>query len=107
LPEGSQAAVDLVHPSDRNGSKALACFFSIPITKRPTDVFTQKDASVDSLNTTVADEEDDLIVPLSDNLRLVAKNLENALIGALPGYMVPTLFIPVSKLPWTTSGKLD
>jgi aryl carrier-like protein len=50
---------------------------------------------------------DELLLSMTDDTALVAKALESALSSAVPSYMVPHLFVPVSKLPWSSSGKLD
>ncbi|KAI4155608.1 MAG: hypothetical protein LQ340_000881 [Diploschistes diacapsis] len=94
LPDTSQAAVDLVAPV--GGRKALAVFFSVPA------------SSVGRANHARAmSAVDEILLPISGEASTIAKNMEVALGGALPAYMVPSLFIPVRKMPWTTSGKLD
>ena len=39
--------------------------------------------------------------------RLVTNGLEKKLFSVLPGYMVPSLFVPISKIPLSLSGKVD
>ncbi|KAM5489397.1 NRPS cluster protein [Microsporum audouinii] len=96
LPDQTQAGVDLIVPSDR-AKKTLAVFFSVP--------------SVGSLPSTLTNTDgspaDDLLLPMNDAIRTIAKTLETKLGTAIPTYMVPHLFIPMSKLPWSASGKLD
>ena len=48
-----------------------------------------------------------LPLPMSNSLREAFAQLHSTLSEALPLYMVPRLFIPLSHLPFTTSGKLD
>ncbi|KAF7563750.1 hypothetical protein G7046_g406 [Stylonectria norvegica] len=47
------------------------------------------------------------VVPMLDSHRRFFSDLRHALLEVLPSYMVPKLYIPVSKLPLTESGKLD
>lgn len=44
---------------------------------------------------------------MSDAVRELSTRLEIAIAAALPAYMVPTIYIPVSSMPMTSSGKLD
>ncbi|KAF3490821.1 nonribosomal peptide synthase [Arthroderma uncinatum] len=96
LPDQTQAAVDLIFPSDR-AKKTLAVFFSVPSNDNQPSTLTNTDGS----------PADQLLVPMSDAIRTIAKSLETKLGTAIPTYMVPHLFIPMSKLPWSASGKLD
>ena len=51
---------------------------------------------------------EDILLPMSDDALLLAKDLDSSLAGTLPVYMIPTLFIPLIHLPFTgSSGKLD
>ena len=93
LPEESQSAVDLVSPA--GGRKALAVFFSLPASS-------QKQTAEESMSAV-----DEILLPMYGNVNLAAKNLEIALGNALPAYMVPSVFVPITKMPWTSSGKLD
>ncbi|KAI9691601.1 MAG: NRPS [Bathelium mastoideum] len=94
LSEDVQSAVELVVPAGRNAVKALSVFFSIPA----------EEVEVESQTASPIDE---LLLPMSDQTQARCKGLENALAKALPAYMVPTIFIPLTKMPWTSSGKLD
>ncbi|KAK2871711.1 NRPS, partial [Arthroderma sp. PD_2] len=96
LPDQTQAAVDLIVPSDR-AKKTLAVFFSVLSNEGQPSMLTNKDGS----------PADGLLVPMNDAIRTIAKSLETKLGTAIPTYMVPHLFIPMSKLPWSASGKLD
>jgi len=88
FPGEVQSAVELITPSNRSATKALAVFFA-----------TAQDQPVE--------EADDLLVPMSDELRDICKTTENGLASSLPSYMIPSIFIPVTKMPWTSAGKLD
>ncbi|PVH97248.1 nonribosomal peptide synthase-like protein, partial [Periconia macrospinosa] len=101
FPEGVQSAVDLVSPASRTSSKALAAFFCVENIKvKPKS----DDVQPASTDLPAADE---LLLPLTEDLRDMCKAMENAVTGALPSYMIPSLFFPVSTMPWTAAGKLD
>jgi amino acid adenylation domain-containing protein len=90
LPAEAKSAVELVKFTDANATKALVGFLCLP------------GASIGS-----ADEKVPSIGGLDDAQRAVAKEVEQALLKALPAYYVPSMFIPVTTMPMTTSGKLD
>lgn len=92
LPHQAEAAVELVVPAGRAATKALAVFFSL----RAQDVKNNSTSSSDAL-----------FLPMDDELLSVARNLESGLGDVLPTYMIPKLFVPVSRMPWTPSCKLD
>lgn len=98
FPDNIQSAVELVTPSNRGSTKALAVFFAIAQTQPA------EDADRDQLQAT---EMDNLLVDMSDELRDICKTAENGLASSLPSYMIPSIFIPVAKMPWTSAGKLD
>jgi acyl-CoA synthetase (AMP-forming)/AMP-acid ligase II len=101
FPENVQSAVELITPSSQSSAKALAVFFAI-VQGQPTQHGdTVRPAPVDPQ---LADE---LLLPMSDELRDLCKNTENGLAGSLPSYMIPPIFVPVTKMPWTSAGKLD
>jgi amino acid adenylation domain-containing protein/non-ribosomal peptide synthase protein (TIGR01720 family) len=43
---------------------------------------------------------------IDEDLRRVLKDLQGSLAKVLPFYMIPSLFVPVFNIPYTTSGKL-
>ncbi|EGE07648.1 nonribosomal peptide synthase [Trichophyton equinum CBS 127.97] len=96
LPDQTQAGVDLIVPSDR-AKKTLAVFFSVPSACSQPSTLTNTDGS----------PADELLLPMNDAIRTIAKTLETKLGTAIPTYMVPHLFIPMTKLPWSAAGKLD
>ncbi len=84
-------AVELITPGKSSESmKALAVF-----------VCPQLD---DSVSATVRERG---LLPVSTILLTAFKHLEMSLTNALPKHMVPTLYIPLARLPLTSSGKLD
>ena len=94
LPEEMQSAVELVVPASRNSTKALSVFFcsqndNPDATSQPVSIL------------------DELLLPMSDRTQSMSKALEGALNKALPAYMVPTIYVPLTRMPWTSSGKLD
>lgn len=50
---------------------------------------------------------DALILPMSEKITAISKDLKTKLTIALPGYMVPSLYFPITHMPFTASGKLD
>lgn len=49
----------------------------------------------------------DLALPLSNNLRSELMDLQTSLADSLPSYMIPSIYIALSRMPINTSGKLD
>jgi amino acid adenylation domain-containing protein/non-ribosomal peptide synthase protein (TIGR01720 family) len=91
LPNDAQSAVELI--STANGpksSKALAAFLYLP-----------PDSSMSSSSEPAS------ILPLSEAFQSTVQALEAAVTSSLPSYMVPSMFIPVSRMPLVSSGKLD
>lgn len=87
LPADFQSAVDLVVPQRKTSTKALAVFFT----------------SGDNAE----DETDAILLPASSAFATRCQSLKTALRRSLPSHMVPTLYIPVNKMPWTLAAKLD
>ena len=100
LPEEAQSTVDLVVPESATKAKALAVFFSAGITPtnndEPEEEATEADAGID-----------EILLPMSSNIRSIGEALKAALESSLPAYMVPSIYVPITKMPWTTAGKLD
>lgn len=90
LPASSKSAVELVKFNDSNGTKALVAFLC----------FKDEDNSSE-------DEGPATISEMTESVRAAAKQVEVALANALPTYYVPSMFMPVTRMPMTTSGKLD
>lgn len=91
LPADVQSAVDLVTPQSKTSTKALAVFF--------TNGVKAEDAT--------SEERDTALLPMSNTSAKLGQSLKTALRGALPSHMVPNIYIPVNKMPWTLAGKLD
>ncbi|KAL8671338.1 MAG: hypothetical protein Q9168_004162 [Polycauliona sp. 1 TL-2023] len=87
LPENVQTAVEMVAPSGQE--RTLAVFFCIPTTEI-------KDA-----------DQRKILQTMTDDTTSLCRTLKADLAGALPAYMIPSLFVPLSRMPWTVSGKLD
>jgi len=84
LPDRIEAAVEMAAPLGQ--PTALAAFICPKENSSSTDA---------------------LIMPMSDKITALGKDLKIKLTKALPGYMVPSLYFPISHMPWTASGKLD
>ncbi|KAI9150478.1 Nonribosomal peptide synthase atnA [Paramyrothecium foliicola] len=96
LPADAQSTVDLVVPQSKTSTKALAVFFTV-----------EEQLIQDDDNQNTASAIDEILLPMSASIVSLGESLKLALGSALPSYMVPTIFIPVTKMPWTLSGKLD
>ncbi|KAL8826241.1 MAG: hypothetical protein Q9191_003926, partial [Dirinaria sp. TL-2023a] len=54
-----------------------------------------------------ADNGADISIPISDMMALEFKALQNSLAESLPRYMIPSMYIPISRVPMTKSAKMD
>lgn len=99
FPANVQSAVELVAPSNR--AKSLVVFFTLIQDQPSESAETIQSVSTDPLGA------DELLLPMSDELRDMCKSTENGLAGGLPSYMIPAIFVPITKMPWTSAGKLD
>lgn len=86
LPGGAQSAVELV-PTTGN-TKALAAFIYLPSLPASRD-------------------EENMILPMSETFRAMVKALRSSVLDRIASYMVPSMYIPVSQMPMTTSLKID
>ncbi len=103
LPESIQTAVEMVAPAGQQ--QLLALFFSWSEDKTQIDAASKPELSSQSK---LGNQEDDpLLLPMSEKATTLCKTLKADLAGALPAYMIPTFFVPLYQLPWTSSGKLD
>ncbi|KAI4198548.1 MAG: hypothetical protein LQ350_005207 [Teloschistes chrysophthalmus] len=84
MPDNIQTVVEMVAPDGQE--RTLAAFFSTQ-DEHPSD--------------------ETLLLPMTDAATDLCRKLKSDLAGSLPAYMIPSLFVPLSKMPWTVSGKLD
>ncbi|KFA54459.1 hypothetical protein S40293_07999 [Stachybotrys chartarum IBT 40293] len=96
LPSDVQSAVDLVVPQSKTSTKSLAVFFTSHL-----------DAAVDNTDKMGVTTLDDILLPMSPHRMTLGNSLKSALKETLPTYMLPTIYLPITKMPWTSSGKLD
>jgi non-ribosomal peptide synthetase component F/aryl carrier-like protein len=94
LPTDILSAVDIVSPL--NSARKALCVFFCTTSNMPT-----------SSTEAIIANSPDLLLPFGESDRSMAKALESKLASVLPSYMIPTLFVPVRRLPWNASGKLD
>ena len=93
LPTDTLSAVDIVSPLN-SAKKALCVFFCTT-------------SAMPASSTGAIANSSDLLLPFGESHRSMAKALESKLASVLPLYMIPTIFVPVRRLPWNASGKLD
>ena len=86
-----QVAVELCTPSCKGGAQVLTAFF--------------KD-NKDAMSASSSNEEVDLL-SISNETKQHLVNTRQELRRLLPLYMVPALFVPVRKMPWLATGKLN
>ncbi|KAK5624976.1 hypothetical protein RRF57_000692 [Xylaria bambusicola] len=86
-PRVTDAVVELVVPKDKGFGPLLVAFIFIK-TEEPT-------------------QSTDILAQPSSEFRFEADAVENSLNEQLPSYMVPTLYLPLQKLPLSTNGKVD
>ncbi|KAL8692339.1 MAG: hypothetical protein Q9218_002613 [Villophora microphyllina] len=108
LPENVQTAVEMVAPSGQE--RTLAAFFCSPIQQTAIEKPKPNHPSAGGETTKeIRDTEDEetLLLPMSDAATELCRKLKSDLAGSLPAYMIPSLFVPLARMPWTASGKLD
>lgn len=91
VPGDLQTAVEMVAPAGQQS--LLAMFFA--------------SSDYETSSQPVHADKDPLLLQISDAAISLCKALKASLAGAIPAYMIPSLFIPLSQMPWTASGKLD
>lgn len=94
MPPHVQSAVEVVAPAGKQAT--LAAFLA------SSENVTSHVGAPSSSGTG-----DSLLLMVSDATISLGKTLKANLGGSLPAYMIPTLFIPISRMPITSSGKLD
>ena len=103
LPESIQTAVEMVAPAGQQ--QVLAVFFASFEGRAQSSDATMPEMSSESKSANP--EVDPLLLSMSEKATNLCKTLKADLAGALPAYMIPTLYVPLYQLPWTPSGKLD
>ncbi|KAF7173368.1 hypothetical protein CNMCM5623_005609 [Aspergillus felis] len=86
LPQVHNVAAEVIIPSGTNANPVLVAFVHLPATD--------------------ADNGNLFVVP-NEELRALLFSAQAQLRGMVPGYMVPGVFIPLSHIPTTSSGKID
>ncbi|KAI1275329.1 hypothetical protein F5Y07DRAFT_409348 [Xylaria sp. FL0933] len=86
-PLSTDAVVELVEPENRNRGPFLVAF-----------IYTRAGEPTNST---------EILALPSPKFSLEAQEVENILNERLPTYMVPTLFLPVQRMPVTVTGKVD
>jgi amino acid adenylation domain-containing protein len=92
-PDVEHVAVDV---SRRSGHDTLVAFTSLEDSNA--SALPQQDV-VDSLGP--------VLIPMDDRQREACGQLAEKLRATLPGYMVPALFLPLQRMPFSSSMKLD
>ncbi|KAI9167870.1 Nonribosomal peptide synthetase gloA [Paramyrothecium foliicola] len=90
-PMFAASAVEALKISSRGGSAALAVFCRSPENDKTYSHGAAGDA----------------ILPMSEANRDAFLHAQSELANTLPGYMVPSIFLPVRNLPLNASGKLE
>lgn len=89
LPPDTQVAVDIIAPKEKTMAKCLGAFFTIEQQN-----FVPSTAS-------------ELLLPMSEQIAETVKALQASLRETLPLAMMPKLFFPLRRLPFSSTGKLD
>jgi amino acid adenylation domain-containing protein len=90
LPSDGQCAVDLIGSKKGKSAKFLVVFVCLK----------ESDKAAPSV-------ESELIKPMSKSFEKMAKSVKSSLVSCIQMYMVPNVYIPISSMPITSSGKLD
>ncbi|KAF1998930.1 amino acid adenylation [Amniculicola lignicola CBS 123094] len=88
LPEGYQIVIDAIAIEEHTKSKTIVGFVT------------------NSEFAKFRNSEQQSTFEIKEGLRRVLKDLQGSLAKTLPSYMIPSLFVPVFNIPYTTSGKL-
>ncbi|KAJ5964408.1 uncharacterized protein N7479_004284, partial [Penicillium vulpinum] len=89
FPQVLQVAADAVTPFHVGGRPLLSVFINLQ------GMATQ------------AQDEADILLPMTDSYRATIFELENLLVKTMPPYMIPRLWFPISRMPLSTSGKTE
>jgi acyl-CoA synthetase (AMP-forming)/AMP-acid ligase II len=89
LPEGYQTVIDAISIEQHTKSKTIIAYVCSP------GFSTQRQ------------DETQASLEITDSLRQMLKSLQGSLAKVLPFYMIPSIFVPIVKIPFTQSGKMD
>ena len=89
LPDNRQAVIDATHIEEHARSKTIIAYIYAPEYRES------------------ANSPADISIPISDTLSLELNSLQSSLADSLPRYMIPSMYIPVTRVPTTQSGKMD
>ena len=93
LPDHTQLVVEAVRiPIARNGAQSLAVFFE-----------TAGAGSTDHINKDL----ECIKLAMTESRKVCMEDLRASLATCLPSYMIPSLFVPLKKLPRLVSGKVN
>jgi len=87
--KAKQIAVEMLAPTGSKDTQVLAAFLSLGDSEP------------------VEKDSEDLCLALSDDLQASFLQLQEQVAQLLPPFMVPSLFVPLCRMPLNTSGKLD
>lgn len=90
LPEAREIVAEILTPTGPAAEPLLAAFIMLSDQSRETS----------------ADDDDFLVAADTSTLSRIAE-VEAALRSQVPSYMVPSVFLPISRVPLTSSGKVD
>ncbi|PYH90319.1 nonribosomal peptide synthase Pes1 [Aspergillus ellipticus CBS 707.79] len=89
LPADTQAGVEIVTPEAKSVAKCLTVFFTV------------HEPSIPEM------EKGEMILPMTESMADIVKNLHSSISQSLPVTMLPKLYLPMRRLPFGTTGKLD
>ncbi|KAH8425870.1 nonribosomal peptide synthase Pes1 [Aspergillus melleus] len=89
LSPDTQVAVDVINPKEKTMAKCLGAFFTV---------------EEQDFNPSTASQ---LLMPMTETITETVKALQASLRESLPLAMMPKLFFPLRRLPFSSTGKLD
>ncbi|KAG8414563.1 Nonribosomal peptide synthetase [Metarhizium acridum] len=93
FPQATNVAAEVLHPNEQQGKSILAAFLEVPpLQKLP-------DGHSPSMEMS--------ILPATASFLADVQRTESKLRDMIPTYMIPTLFLPVSRIALSLSGKVN
>ncbi|KAF2814013.1 amino acid adenylation [Mytilinidion resinicola] len=89
LPDGYQTVIDAISIEQHTKSKTVIAYVCSPEFSN------------------LGQGKDQASLEITGDLRELLKSLQGSLAKVLPFYMIPSLFVPIFKIPSTQSGKMD